>query len=200
MARAPSSVSGQPGNALSLEGGFIQAQSSSYDVVTIQAHASQAGDLLNLSSYKAAATDASGEFMTDGASGQVWMQRPWPLVAIASNSTAYTVLSSNSGKIHIIPGFSSGAKVTLPAHSSGLYYKFIIKAVTASGGLTIAPPSTPGTIVHGAVTDGGSIVAGTAADLIGGASFELISDGTNWYMTYSGAGATASELITVAAT
>jgi hypothetical protein len=199
MARAPSTNSGQSGNTLSLSGGWLKGESSATDILTIEGHSSQAGDLLNVGTYKAASTDNTGETFSVSASGATRIGIV-PTVAIASGSTAYTVLSSNSGKAHIVPGFSSGAAITMPAHSAGLNYKFYIRAVTASGGLSFKLPSTPGTIYHGAVADGATIVAATAADLVGGASFEMISDGTNWYMSYTDAGSTASALLTVAAT
>lgn len=199
MARILSTQSGQPGNALSKEGGFIQALSSAPDVVTIQGSSAQKGDLLNVGTYKAQSTDDSGEMFSVSASGATQI-KSLPTVAIGSGSTAYTVLSSNSGKPHIVPAIASGALITLPAHGAGLNYKFYIKGAVSSGDLTFNLPSSPGTIVHGAVTDAATIVGATAADLVGGATFEMISDGTNWFMAYTGAEASASELITVGAT
>lgn len=199
MARSPSTHSGQPGNTLSLSGGFIKGASSAPDVLTIQGSSDQVGDILAISTYKSASTDDSGEVFSVSASGATQIGK-LPTVAIGSGSTAYSVLSSNSGKPHIVPGFSSGAKITMPAHAAGLNYKFYIKAVTSSDGLSFVLPSSPGTIYHGSVADGASIVPATAADLVGGASFEMLSDGTNWYMSYTGAASSAAELLTVAAT
>ena len=199
MARSLKTGSGQPGNTIPLSGGLIQADSSDGDLLTIQGHSSQAGDLLNISTYKASSTDDSGEVINVTALGETRIGRIQS-VAIASGSTAYTVLSSNSGKRHIVPGFSSGAAITMPAHSSGLNYQFWIKAVTASGGLTFKLPSTPGTIVHGGNLDGATIVPASAADLVGGAMFEMWSNGANWFMSYNDAGTTAAALLTVAAT
>jgi hypothetical protein len=199
MARSPSTQSGQPGNTLSLSGGFIKGASSAPDVLTIQGSSDQVGDLLTVSTYKVNSTDDSGEVFSVSATGATQIGK-LPTVAITSGSTAYTVLSSNSGKPHIVPGFSSGAAITMPAHAAGLNYKFYIKAVTSSDGLSFVLPSSPGTIYYGAVADAASIVPATVADLVGGASFEMLSDGTNWYMSYTGAASSASELITVAAT
>ena len=53
MARSLKTGSGQPGNTIPLSGGLIQADSSDGDLLTIQGHSSQAGDLLNISTYKA---------------------------------------------------------------------------------------------------------------------------------------------------
>lgn len=195
MARTPHLGSGQPGEAVSLSGGFIRGESSSVDVLTIQGHSSQAGDLLCVGTYHAHSTSDANEKFTISEDGTVHSKLK-PIVALDSGSTAYTVLSSNSGKAHIVPGYSSAAKITLPDHSDGLNYEFFIRAVTA-GGLTFVPASSPGTIVYGSALIGNSIVAATAADLVGGAKFSLLSDGTNWFMSYADAGTTAAALLTV---
>ena len=98
-----------------------------------------------------------------------------------------------------MPGFSSGATIKLPDHADGLNYEFYIRAVTASGGLTFTPASTPGSIAYGGEVDGVSIAPATAADLVGGAKFSMLSDGTYWYMSYADAGTTAAALLTVGA-
>jgi hypothetical protein len=198
MARTPHLGSGIPGEAVSLSGGFIRAVSSAPDVLTIQGHSTQVGDLLCVGTHNADPTSDANEKFTISKDGTVYSKLK-PIVEVGSGSTAYTVLSSNSGKAHIVPGFSSGATITLPAHDDGLNYEFYIRAVTASGGLSFVPASSPGSIVYGSVTDAASIVAATAADLIGGAKFSMLSDGTNWYMSYADAGSTAAALITVAA-
>jgi hypothetical protein len=199
MARAPHVYSGFPGQSVTLSGGHIRGQSSELDVVTIEGHSSQAGDLVAIGTYNVSATSDSNEKFIISSSGATQI-RMKPIVAIASGSTAYTVLSSNSGSVHIVPGFSSGATITMPAHKDGLNYEFYIRAVTSSDGLTFALPSSPGTIYHGAVADGATIVAATAADLVGGSKIGMLSDGTNWYMSYSRPGSSAGEGITVAAT
>ena len=199
MARNPHLGSGQPGEAVSLSGGFIRGESSAVDVLTIQGHSAQAGDLLCVGTHNAHSTSDANEKFTISKDGTVYSKLR-PIVAIGSGSTAYTVLSSNSGKVHIVPGFSSGAKITLPAHADGLNYEFYIRAVTASGGLSFACPSTPGTIAYGGEIDGASIAPATAADLVGGARFDFLSDGSNWYMSYADAGTTAAALLAVTAT
>ena len=200
MARIPSKASGQPGGALALSGGgFIQGENAADDILTIQGSSAHTGDLFNISTYKAGRTDETGEVVNVDSSGAMRVGKV-QVVAIASGSTAYTVLSSNSGKYHIVPGFSSGAKITLPAHDEGLNYKFFFKAVTSSDGVMFNLPSTPGSIVYDAETDNATIVAATAADMVGGAAFEMFSDGTNWFFNYDDPGATAAALLTVAAT
>ncbi len=206
MARILSTQTGQPGGALSLDGGFIQAKSSSPDVLTIQGASAQAGDLLNLSTYKANATDASGEVVSITASGAGTWGEPQSFFGgtktgvvtaapVGTNPPGYTVLSSNSGKMHIVTAFASAGSIALPTHSSGLQYKFFIQAVSTG---KLAFVSTPGTIVYGSGAVGASVAAGTAADWVGGTVLEFVSDGTNWYMAYSPPQAEAAELIAVA--
>lgn len=196
MARTLNKYSGQPGNAFSLDGGFIQAMSSSLDVLTIQGHSSQAGDLLNVGTYNAVPLSDANEKFSISSSGATHAMLK-QIVAIGSGSTAYTVLSSNSGKAHIVPGFSSGAKITLPALADGLNYDFFIKAVTSSDGLSFVPASSPGSFVQAGTVVGNSIAPASAADLVGGAKFSMVCDGTNWYVQYADAGTTASALLSV---
>ena len=206
MARILSTQTGQPGGALSLDGGFIQAKSSSPDVLTIQGSSAQAGDLLNLSTYKANATDAAGEVISISASGAgTWNEvqtfsggTKRGVVAVsasASDPPVYSVLSSNSGKMHVVTAWASAGHVILPTVSAGLEYQFFIQAVSTG---KFAFVSTPGTIVHGASLLGASVAGGTAGDWIGGTMSEFVSDGSNWYMAYSPPNNEASELIAVA--
>ena len=209
MARNPSLVTGIPGGSLSIEGGFIQAMSSGPDVVTIQGSTAQAGDLLNISTYKSGSTDSGGEVVSISASGGgTWAEKQtfgqmrmsggliYPFVTVSCASTAYSVLSSNSGKLHIIPGVTEGLKLTLPAVSSGLLYKFFVKAVSASNGLTFF--STPGSICYGTSTVAQTVNVASAADGIGGSHFVFYSEGTQWFMEFLNAGSSASILLTVA--
>lgn len=206
MARILSTQTGQPGGAMALEGGFIQAKSSGPDVLTIQGASAQAGDLLNISTYKANSTDSTGEVVSISASGAGTWSEPQTfsggtkrgVVSVSSSSTdppLYSVLSSNSGKMHILTAWASAGGVVLPTVSAGLEYQFFIQAVSTG---KFAFTSTPGTIVHGASLLGASVAAGTAGDWIGGTVLEFVSDGTNWYMSYSPPNNEASELIAVA--
>jgi hypothetical protein len=88
---------------------------------------------------------------------------------------------------------ASAGTILLPAHSSGLHYKFYIAAYTAALGIK----ADPGTIVYGAAANGASVAAASGADWFGGTMLEFLSDGTNWYMSYSAPGAEADELIAV---
>ena len=205
MARNPSQVTGIPGGSLSIEGGFMQANDSAADMLTIQGSSAQAGDLLNLSGF-AGSTQSSAEVVSISASGAgTWPEmqafhggRRVGIVTVACGTTTYTVLSSNSGKAHIMPGNAQGLYVTMPTVSSGLHYKFFVKAVSGSNGLGFLC-GDPGVLqVHSA--SGSEARLASVADGVGGTMFEFFSDGTNWYMNFLGAGATASELLAITTT
>jgi hypothetical protein len=203
MARNPSKVTGIPGGSLSIEGGFMQAYDSAADMLTIQGSSAQAGDLLNLSMF-AGSTISANEVVTISASGAgTWPEmqafyggRRTGIVTVACGTTTYTVLSSNTGKAHILPGVTKGLYVTLPAVSSGLHYKFFVKAVSGSNGLGFLC-GNPGLLYYGAVADANTVRPASAADCVGGAMYEFFSDGTNWFLNHFPANATASELLTV---
>ena len=173
--------------------------SSGEDVLTIQGHSSQAGDLLNIGTYVINATSDAGEIFNVNSSGETRIGKIQS-VEISSASTTYTVLSSNSGKRHIVPGVAKGKLITMPAHDAGLNYSFYVKLACSSNGLKWQLPSTPGTIVHGAVIDAATIVGASIADIVGGTKLDLWSDGTNWFMGYADAASTTLALLTVAAT
>ena len=199
MARNPKMTSGQPGNALSLEGGFIKSMSSGEDVLTIQGSSAQTGDLLNIGIHTDSITSEAGEVINVTSSGETRIGKIQS-VLVSSGSTAYTTLSSNSGKKHILSGVAKGLLCTLPAHDAGLNYSFWWKAAGASDAVTFHFTSTPGPLCYSNLTDGATITAATSADWIGGTRLDLWSDGTNWYTAYKGPGGEASELISVGAT
>lgn len=203
MARILSTNTGHPGGALSVDGGFIQAKSSTPDVLTIQGASAQAGDLFNVSTYKASSTDSSGEVLSISATGAVTWACPqsftggikYGSVAVAfSTDDDYALLSSNSGKLHIVPAAASAASINLPTHAAGLYYKLLYKAYTAKIGVV----ASPGSIVSGAGTVGASVAAATGSDMVGGTAMEFFSDGTNWFMSYSPPKLEAAEGLAVA--
>ena len=181
----------------------MQAYDSAADMLTIQGSSAQAGDLLNLSMF-AGSTSSANEVVTISASGAgTWPEvqsfhggRRVGIVTVACGTTTYTVLSSNSGKAHILPGNAQGLLVTLPAVSSGLNYKFFVKAVSASAGLSFLC-GDPGLLYYAAVSDANTVAPASAADCVGGTMFEFFTDGTNWFLNHLPAGATASELLTV---
>ena len=184
----------------------MQAIDSAADVFTIQGSASQAGDLLNLSEFTGS-TMSSAEVVSISASGAgTWAEpqffnggRKIGIVTVACGTTTYTVLSSNSGKAHILPGNAHGLYVTLPTVSSGLNYKFLVKAVSGSNGLGFLC-GNPGKLCYGSDTNAATVFLATVAEAVGGTMFDFMSDGTNWFLTCLTAGATASELLNVSTT
>lgn len=116
-----------------------------------------------------------------------------------TNAATYTVLAADSGKIHIMPDFTSSCTLTLPAVASGLEYIFIGKAVAADAqDWIIKSPSATNYFIGGvafADTDAGAgadeIHAGvwsngstndflTVTTPGAGTRIHAICDGTNW--------------------
>lgn len=103
----------------------------------------------------------------------------------------YNVTASQSGTTFML-AHSSGNNVNLPAPKAGLRYKFIASNVTSDHTI-----STSSNLIHGLISspdkDGDAAATnGTAVDLItfdqsggvkAGDYVELISDGTNWFVS-----------------
>lgn len=117
-------------------------------------------------------------------------------VVSITDAASYTVLAANSGKIHIIPDFTSTCTATLPTIAAGLEYTFISKAVAADAQnfvITSPSPVLKGGVCHldadaGAASDelvpvypnGSSHVTLTLVTPAGGTKVYVVSDGTNW--------------------
>jgi len=116
-----------------------------------------------------------------------------------TDAATYTVLAADSGKIHIMPDFTSSCTLTLPAVAAGLEYTFIGKAVAADAqNWVIKSPSATNYFIGGvafADTDAGAgadeIHAGvwsngSTNDFLNvvtpgaGTRIHVICDGTNW--------------------
>jgi hypothetical protein len=126
-----------------------------------------------------------------------------------TDAATYTVLAANSGKIHIMPDFTSSCTLTLPAVAAGLEYTFIGKAVAADAqNWIIKSPSATNYFIGGvsfADTDAGAgadeIHAGvwsngstndflTVVTPGAGTYIYVICDGTNWIVNGQVASAT----------
>ncbi len=116
-----------------------------------------------------------------------------------TDAATYTVLAADSGKIHIMPNFTSTCTLALPAASAGLEYVFIAKAIAADaqnwvfqvaeagvsflGGLSFLDTDAGagadevhlGVFPNGSSNDFMTIVTPTA-----GTRIYMINDGTNW--------------------
>jgi hypothetical protein len=123
-------------------------------------------------------------------------------VVNVTNATTYAVLAADSGKVHVMPDFTSTCTLTLPTAATGLSYLFISKAVAADaqnwvfdtgaaanfylGGLAFADTDAgaAGDEIHAGVWPNGStndimtIVTPGA-----GTRIQLICDGTNWIVS-----------------
>ena len=116
-----------------------------------------------------------------------------------TDAATYAVLAADSGKIHILPNFTSSCTATLPAVASGLEYIFISKAVAADAqDFILKSPSATNYFLGGvsfADTDAGAgadeIHAGiwsngstndflTVVTPGAGTRIHVICDGTNW--------------------
>lgn len=120
-------------------------------------------------------------------------------VVDVTDAATYSVLATNTGKIHIIPDLTADCTLTLPTAASGLEYTFISKAVAADaqnwifdtgsatnfylGGLSFldndagaaADEVHAGVYPNGSTNDIMTIVTPAA-----GTRIHLVCDGTNW--------------------
>ena len=106
---------------------------------------------------------------------------------------ASTIDAQATGKVFILNSATEFA-TTLPAPKAGLFYKFIVGAAPASASYTIVTKSSAN-IIQGQVSSAedaaGSVSTAADADTITfadgkaivGDYVELISDGTNWYVS-----------------
>jgi hypothetical protein len=119
---------------------------------------------------------------------------PGPVVI--TDVTSYTVLATNSGRVHTFPDFGSSCTATLPAAAAGLEYEFWYVGVAADAQNFILTTQSgeffTGGVVHAdAQADATTAVfADGAADDVftlvtpsGGTNFKVISDGTTWFIT-----------------
>ena len=115
--------------------------------------------------------------------------------SISSQDAAFTVPANDNGMTYILDGAAGGA-ITLPAPSAGLRYKIITGTLFATTDWVV---TATGAIMYGSVMEAGAqqTVSGATtinlelgADAIGD-YLEVISDGTNWYVTGMFANATS---------
>lgn len=126
-----------------------------------------------------------------------------------TDTTAYTVLAANSGKVHAIPGLTDNLTLTLPAAAAGLEYTFVYSGVAADDKNWVIDATSNDNFFLGGVvhldTDAASAgdevvpVAGngssnsklTVAVPDVGTEIRLICDGTNWILSGRAVSATA---------
>lgn len=127
------------------------------------------------------------------------------LLMPAEDTTATNVLTaSESGKI-IWLNSATEFVTTLPALSTvsaGTRFRFIVKAAPASASYTVITGNSLENKIYGLVEVAGDAVAGADEDTITFADgvaavgdwAEVVSDGTNWYVSGQGVGAGAITL------
>ena len=108
-------------------------------------------------------------------------------------TAADTLTAKETGKT-ILLGSATGFAVTLPSPSAGLRFKFIVSVAPTSGNHTVVTASSAN-IIHGQLASpedaAGSVATAAAADTISfvanlaiiGDNAEVVSDGTNWYVS-----------------
>lgn len=118
-----------------------------------------------------------------------------------TDAATYTVLSYNSGKLHVAPNFTASCTVTLPTAEAGLNYKFIYGGAAADAQNLIIQASAAGALMKGGVvhldTDAGAagdevvpVFADASNDIIltittpdAGTEVNFVCDGTYWYVS-----------------
>ena len=100
---------------------------------------------------------------------------------------AKTLTVEDSGKVFALTA-AAGADITLPAVAKGLCYKFYVGSSFATTDWTITAASK---VIQGSVVCNAAYVTGVNEDIItlvkakaaAGDYIELVSDGTNWYVS-----------------
>jgi hypothetical protein len=113
-----------------------------------------------------------------------------------TDATTYTVLATDSGRVHLVPDFTASCTATLPTAAAGLRYRFVFKggAADAQNFLIDTGPTTNFFIggvqwldndsatdnVAGVFSDGSDDDVLTMVTPDAGTIVEVYCDGTNW--------------------
>lgn len=135
-------------------------------------------------------------YITDASGNRVPFQEGGQLKNVETIAEASTLDVEDSGKVFILDA-AAGAAITLPSAVSGWCAKFIIGSAFATTGWTVVSGSTN---IQGTVIVNGASVLGSDEDTITFAAaaenvgdwVEVVSDGTNFYV--SGVGSAASSI------
>jgi hypothetical protein len=127
---------------------------------------------------------------------------------VVTDAATYTVLETNSGKLHIIPDLSQDIVISLPTAAEGLAYKFMYGGVAEDasdwqfdtgsdtnfylGGLVAHDDGTDVALVVAGDGDSNSIVNILTPNV--GTTVELYCDGTNWYLNGSVVSGTVTSI------
>lgn len=115
------------------------------------------------------------------------------------DAATYTVLATNSGKVHFFPDFTASCTATLPAAASGLRYTFVYKGAAADaqnflidtgptanffiGGVLWVDEDSTGDNAAAVFSDGVDDDVLTIVTPSGGTRVSVYCDGTNWFIT-----------------
>jgi hypothetical protein len=131
---------------------------------------------------------------------------------VTTDAATYSVLSANTGKLHVIPDLTADCTFSMPAEAAGLHYKFIYGGAAADaqdwlitsesdtnyfvgGGLHVDSDAGAGADECVPVfSDGNSNSKLTVLTPQGGTFVELWCDGTKWYVNAIVVSASASAL------
>ena len=112
-------------------------------------------------------------------------------------TAANVITAAESGTVYFLNSATEFAS-TLPAPAAGLHYKFIVKAAPSGASYTIVTNGGANVIQGSATVDGAAVPAvdEDTITLTDGAAavgdwVEVVSDGTNWYVSGQGVAATA---------
>jgi len=135
-----------------------------------------------------------------------------PFIAIPDAAT-YTVLTADSGKVHVLPNLTADIVITLPAVQSGLEYTFMYDGAAADaqdwqidtgadanfykGGIVHLDDDagSAGDEVVPVRSDGNSNSKLNVLVPDVGTLVHIICDGTNWYLNGQVVGATVPTLV-----
>lgn len=119
---------------------------------------------------------------------------------IETVSAAKTLVDADHGKVFILSA-AAGAAITLPSPKPGLKFKFIVGSAFATTDWTVVTAGSSN-VIYGNVLVNDAHVPGSQEDTISfvasaesvGDYAEVISDGTNWYVSGSADAAGAITL------
>lgn len=146
----------------------------------------------------------AGVFATDYAGASI----PVGIGAVENRAVATTLTADDNGKIILLNSTTAFA-TTLPLPAIGLRFRFIVKAIPASGSHTIVTNGSANIIKGGigssdlssatdsATSTGGDTIGFVTAKTIAGDWVEVVSDGTSWFLRGNAA---VFDAITLAAT
>lgn len=101
---------------------------------------------------------------------------------VETKTANYTVVAADSGKIIIANAVD--LVFTLPATVAGLVFTFVVKAVSATTGLSISPAAADKIMGNGFTSADNKDAINTAATDREGDMIQLVGDGVDgWYVT-----------------